>query len=168
MSSKPESNPRWYRHSEFDPAPYNIRAPAFFIVNGHCRCWKCGGEVTVTALGVTAPFTYRNLASSWLEGTGIAVLSYVERLLPSIVDHLPQLAPRFFRDESQWHPRPYWINHCQYCGAKIGDYETIESSSAPFGVQKFDANKLSFSVISEPFVAVAKVIQQDDRQSLPP
>ena len=168
MSSRPERNPRRSHHSEFDPAPYNVRAPAFFIVTGHCHCWKCGDQVMVIALGVTPPFTRRNVTLEWLEGTSLAVLSYVERLPTSIVDHLAQLAPRFFRDESQWHRRPYWMNHCQHCGAKIGDYETIESQAAPFSVQKFDANKLGFTIISEPFVAVAAVVKQNAKQHLPP
>ena len=167
MSSGPERNPGRHRHSEFDPAPYNVRAPAFFIVTGHCHCWKCGDQVTVVALGVTPPFARRDVAPEWLEGTSLAVLSYVERLPTSIMNHLARFVPGFFRDESQWHRRPYWMNHCQHCDAKIGDYETIDSHSAPFGAQRFNASKLSFTVISEPFVAVAVVVKQDASQHLP-
>lgn len=168
MSSGPEFDPRHHPNSAFNTPPYNVRAPSFFVVTGYCRCWKCGEKVTVVALGVTPPFASRHIPPQWLEGTNLAVLSYVERLPVSIVDHLAQLVPRFFRDQSQWHRRPYWMNHCQHCAAKIGDYETIESHAAPFGVKKFDADKLSIAVVSEPFVAVAAVIRQDAGQYLPP
>ena len=168
MSSGPELNPCRRHDNGFDTPAYNVRAPAFFIVEGQCRCWKCSEQITVVALGVTPPFTRRSVAPEWLEETKLAVLSYVERLPASIMDHLVQVAPRFFYDKSQWHRRPYWMNHCLHCNAKIGDYETIESLSAPFSVHKFDARKLRFTVIAEPFLAVAAVIKQDPSQRLPP
>lgn len=134
-----------------------MRAPSFFLISGQCRCWKCGHETEVFALGSAPPFTHSGATGLWLDAETIAILSYVERLSSAAAVHLPQLAPRFFCDHSQWRQRPYWLNHCSHCGAKIGDFETIESSCAPMNPHRHPAGVSGLSLFTEPLEAAAHV-----------
>lgn len=151
----------------FPAPPVTVRASSFLIVTGHYRCWKCGQDTEIYALGVVAP--YKRLAShdAWQEGQVLAVLTYIESVPDTIADFLALRLPRFFRDESQWHQRPYWMNHCPHCSAKIGDYEIVDSPSAPFNTAKIEVSKLRFTVISESFEAAA-ILNPCPGATLPP
>lgn len=131
--------------------PINLRAPGYIIGNATRRCWQCGTETTVYTLGVIPPFKHLLSEKRWQTGVGFAVLSYIKWLPEDIASHLLAVTAGFFRDTSQWHARPYWMNHCQHCGAKIGDYETIESVTAPFNTAAWDL----FLHVAEPFEASA-------------
>jgi hypothetical protein len=135
--------------------PFNVRAPTYLIASGHRRCWKCNGEIAIYALAVKPPFERRDGAGQWQPGTSLAVLSYVESLQKRIRDHLMLIAPRYFRDASLWHRRPYWMNHCEHCGAKIGDYETTESAVAPLNVGRLRPPNVELLQAPEPLEAMA-------------
>ncbi|MDD2794638.1 hypothetical protein [Acidocella sp.] len=135
--------------------PVNVRASSFFVVAGACRCWHCGHETDVYVLGVDPPFTRRNTVDPWQDGTRPAILAYIERLTDSVLNRLPQLAPRYFCDSSKWHQRPYWLNHCRHCAAKIGDFEIIEAAWAPLHPSRNPSGASEFTRIDEPFEAAA-------------
>jgi hypothetical protein len=127
----------------------NVRASAYLIASSRRRCWKCSGETVLYALAVEPPFERRDGPEQWGPGSKLAVLSYAQNLPEWIIAHLKQIAPRYFLDESQWHLRPYWMNHCEHCGAKIGDYETIDSGIAPFNFGIFGSPDVTVLYVPE-------------------
>lgn len=145
--------------------PVNVHAAGYFIAAGRCRCWSCAENTDVFVLAIEPPYWRLDAAGEWQERALLAVLSYTEWLCDGVSGRLVELAPRYFRDSSQWHQRPYWMNHCQYCSAKIGDYETIEAASSPFNVQKVDIRKLKCLTASEEFEAVAIPSARHDPKS---
>jgi hypothetical protein len=52
---------------------------------------------------------------------------------------------------------PYWMNHCAHCGAKVGDYEAIDCTAAPFNVQSVDVRRLQMTVVSSAFEATGLI-----------
>lgn len=155
MPLRPNPNRRPVQNALFPVPPVTVRAPSFLLIVERCRCWKCGQDTDIHAVGVAPPFTRLASFDAWHEGQVLAVFSYIEWVPDVIAELLAQRVPRFFRDESKWHQRPYWMNHCEHCGAKIGDYESIDSPSAPFNPTKIEVSKLRLSVISESFEAAA-------------
>lgn len=137
----------------------SVRAPTYLIASTQRPCWKCGAETAVYVLAVEPPFERRDGPEQWRAGSKLAILSYVRNLPKRVVDHVKQIAPRYFRDESQWHPKPYWMNHCDHCGSKIGDYETIESDSAPFNPRTFGTPDIKLLYVPEPLEAVAQLVK---------
>lgn len=156
MSLRPPIKRRLTVYAAPGPSPHNVRSPAFFVARGHCRCWKCNHSVEVTVVGVGPPFS-RLIDNEWRPGPSLAILSYVESVPLEISGELARLAPHYFRDESQWHRLPYWMNHCDNCGAKVGDYEVFDSPDAPFKLRDIDVHRLSMTVVSAAFEAAGVV-----------
>lgn len=146
---------------------FNIRAPSYFVAVGHRRCWRCSAEIEVSALGVGPPFS-QLVGKVWQAGSSLAMLSYVEAVSPDVSEQISHLAPRYLRDESHWHQRPYWMNHCPHCNAKVGDYETVDALDAPFNTATLEVHKLAISVVSCAFEASAALnpCQQDHARAI--
>ncbi|NNM56239.1 hypothetical protein [Acidocella sp.] len=170
MKLWPKRKPRSEAKTPAGPNPgapsFNVRAPTYLVAGNHLRCWTCSGNAAVYALVVAPPFDRRDGARQWEPGTSPAVLAYIESLPERIADHLKLTAPRYFRDASQWHRRPYWMNHCEYCGAKIGDAETIESAIAPLNTGRFQPANVKLSHVPQPFEALATLHNCSDPVSV--
>ena len=59
---------------------------------------------------------------------------------------LRQRAPRYRVDYSRTTQSFYWMNHCEHCDAKLGDFETLQEAGA------FE-NRVELVQIDEPFSA---------------
>jgi hypothetical protein len=108
--------------------------PAYIVASSQHRCWRCNGEIAVHALAAAPPFDQLDGSEQWRRGARLAVQSYVENLQERTIVHL----------------KPYWMSHCEYCGAKIGDYETVETVGAPFDVRMLGLSDVKLLDVSEP------------------
>jgi hypothetical protein len=65
------------------------------------------------------------------------------------------LAPHYRPDHSQTTESFYWMNHCEHCEAKLGDFETIAEPGTFYELGAgIDERKLvteDFHPIAEPF-----------------
>ncbi|MET0399836.1 MAG: DUF5710 domain-containing protein [Longimicrobiaceae bacterium] len=140
----------WYVPAGVDPAPFRRWLPAaeiesnlvalapVYLALSAQPCWRCSNQVDVVALGV---LRFRDLAAEAeqegetgraynFEGEGgwvampadtLHLLTHVARLPDRAVEAIRQRAPRFRLDVSKAAGR-YYMNHCQACGAHLGDY----------------------------------------------
>jgi hypothetical protein len=137
------------------PKPeFSIRATRYFINKDSQTCWSCGRATTVFALSVPAghqvlvpvdeddlPFTdlcdyelWRNSAASvqWLVSRSPSYLAYVEDLLPEVGRALETTVPMLYRDYSKQADMKYWMNHCEHCRAKQGDWNLHNEPGGAF------------------------------------
>ncbi len=130
----------WYVPANLDGAPFekwrprpaqpNIRAPRYFLATTTRDCWRCMASTRVVAIVLPedheALYVGDDPADDAWQLFGLpVVLSYVEYLADSEAARLKSLAPHYRIDLSQTTGTSYWMNHCEHCAAKLGDFETV-------------------------------------------
>ena len=70
-------------------------------------------------------------AIQWVAQTTGAVLSYVTHISEGALSRMHALTTRYRKDYSGVTGTRYFMNHCEHCDAKLGDFETIEEFDAP-------------------------------------
>jgi len=58
------------------------------------------------------------------------LLGYLEAVPAEVTAQLRRLAPHYRLDHSQTTESFYWLNHCEHCEAKLGDFDTIAESGS--------------------------------------
>jgi hypothetical protein len=130
----------WYVPANVDPAPLqkwrpqpptpNIRSPRYFLATTTRDCWRCAAITRVVAIvlpaGHEALYVEDDPADDYWQVSGQpVVLSYVAYLTESAAARLRPLAPHYRIDFSQTTQHFYWMNHCEHCTAKLGDFDTV-------------------------------------------
>jgi hypothetical protein len=97
-------------------------------------CWTCGKPTSVFALIVPAGGTAIDDGDDGESGlvTELTALNEVEQVGAELGTKLATQAPTFRLDTSKTLGAMYWMNHCQACGAKIGDHFLHRESDGPF------------------------------------
>ena len=150
---------RWYVPDGVDPSafekwlpkPPNIRAPFWCLAASTRRCWRCEVPSRVFAIMLPCGYEAWNVADDpaddgWMSSEDSTLLSYVGNVPESVVAKLRQGAPRYRVDYSRTTQSFYWMNHCEHCDAKLGDFETLQEAGA------FE-NRVELVQIDEPFSA---------------
>jgi hypothetical protein len=80
------------------------------------------------------------------------VLSYVGYLTDPVAARLRPLASHYSIDFSQTTGTFYWINHCEHCAAKLGDFDTVCEYGVAFSPRTTEhAAAIYLEEIAEPF-----------------
>ncbi len=155
----------WYVPENIQGAPFsqwlpkplepNIRAPCYRLLTGTRGCWRCQAPTRVFAILLPAGYEAWIVEDEpeddrWQESEAVTILSYVSGQEESVAARVRQFAPRYRVDFSQTTQSFYWMNHCERCEAKLGDFETIQEFDSPF--HDVDAGLVKQHDIAEPFV----------------
>jgi hypothetical protein len=158
------------------PPQINHRAASYILLESSRDCWKCGKETHV--FGFALPRGYQQLEAVepdrefssdaeyevWLEGPdaiqwvarqATAVLSYITHISDSALTRTQSLSKRYRKDYSNVTGTRYFMNHCEQCDAKLGDFETIEEFDAPLRPIGASASRLSRCPVNERLEAEA-------------
>lgn len=130
----------------FDSRPPRLHVGGVYLQTALHDCHACGQSTPVYALLLVGPFAVEGEVD-----LAVALADDSTATLPNPV-HLPDAVAAFatqhsggcFRtDFSRTEERPYWMNHCQHCDAKIGAWY-VHNAGAPF----FPLNKSDFLSIT--------------------
>jgi hypothetical protein len=143
------------------PAPLepNIRAPRYFLATATRDCWRCAAATRVAAIVLPAGhevfYAEDDPADDfWQLTEEPTVLSYIKDLTDSVAARLHRQAPRYSVDFSQTTQSFYWMNHCEHCAAKLGDFDTHDTPGAGFTpTTSEEAAAIILEEIAEPFSA---------------
>jgi hypothetical protein len=157
----------WYVPANVDPAPLqkwhprpltpNMRASLFFLATTTRDCWRCAAVARVVALVLPAGHEDFYVGDDpaddhWQESAEPVVLSYVRYLTEPVAARLRPLAPHYRIDFSQTTGTSYWMNHCEHCAAKLGDFDTICEYGVAFSpLTTEQAAGICLEEIAEPF-----------------
>ena len=134
------------------PSRINHRSDSYVLLESRRDCWKCARETRV--FGFAMPRGHEQFEESspelefssdaeyqaWLDGPDAirwvaqdtaTVLSYVTHISESALSRIQSLTMRYRKDYSSVTGTRYFMNHCEHCDAKLGDFETIEEFDAP-------------------------------------
>jgi hypothetical protein len=151
------------------PPDPNVRSHSYYVVCTDAGCWYCGLSTRLLALAV--PHGHEVLDSdatsaaadhdapapdAWERADINAFLFYVECLPDDVQSRLTQLSRNYRLAYSTATLSSYWANHCQHCGALLGDHELhCEPDGAFMPTSEGAATGIRLVQIHEPFQALA-------------
>ncbi len=132
-------------------APYvNHRSASYVLLESQRICWQCrqatrvfgfalpGGHEALEALAEDSREGVDSRASDepeagvrWVTQRDAAVLCYITHLSASALSRMEWLTPRYRKDFSAATRSRYYMNHCEACDSKLGDFDTIDEYDAP-------------------------------------
>jgi hypothetical protein len=169
----------WYVPAGVDPAPFRRWLPAteiepnllalapVYLAHSAQPCWRCGELVEVVAVSV---LRFRDLAAEaereaetgraynfegdggWVEvpADTLYLLTHVAGLPDPAVEAIRGRAPRYRLDVSKAAGR-YYMNHCQACGAHLGDFFMhSEPGAAFYPTAAEELNRITFTELAVP------------------
>lgn len=105
-----------------------IHAPVWLLTSAE-RCYRCGQDTPVFALSaqMLVDFEHDDDGKIYYQHIttrqhGHISLCNLEMLDVQVASLLKQLAPNFRLDYSKSQSKRAYMNHCQHCAAKLGDY----------------------------------------------
>lgn len=156
------------------PPRINHRSDSYVLLESRRVCWNCG--VSTRVFGFAIPCGYERFQESsgelefssdaeyeaWLDGPEAmqwvaakeaAILSYVTYVSAAVLSRMRSLTLRYRKDFSGVTGTWYFMNHCEQCDAKLGDFETIEEYDAPLRPIGTSSSRLSQYPVTEPLEA---------------
>lgn len=161
----PEPFAEWI---EGPSAEFNARSDRYFIAKGMHSCWKCGKDTTV--FGFLLPPGHEQLnmddddpgKDEWVSMDDYCTVDYVEKLLPAVLSRIRAMAPRYQRDFSKTTQDSYFMNHCDHCGMKQGDFNLFsEPGSCFFPTNEAEAAQVELIEVHEEFACSAGIAMGD-------
>lgn len=109
-----------------EPPEINVQADRYSIVQTEETCWRCGELTRVH--GFLLPVGHKTLehaddgVSEWYVHGEAAMVFYVTDLYPAVAKQIKAITPHYFEDFSKTTNSSYWMNHCEHCSMKQGDF----------------------------------------------
>ena len=100
----------------------NIRSPVYAIASTSAVCAPCGAWTHVVAIIVPAGHEVL-VDTAWDRSSLAAALFYIEDLSESVQATVRELTSWYRLAPSEARGAPYWMNHCEHCGAAQDDHD---------------------------------------------
>lgn len=135
-----------------------IRSHSYSIAQTETACWKCN-ELT-RVYGFVLPVGHQTVEQDeegaaewyWYEHDSSAMVLYVTDLSPIAVARLKDITLHYYVDFSKTTSSSYWMNHCEHCGMKQGDFAMYcEPGGAFFPMDEKAASRITLQAVHEPF-----------------
>ena len=158
----------WYVPAEVNPSAFgrwlsgvsdiNVRASIYFIAQSESHCWKCRERTRV--YGLILPEGHETLEANdedddrdvWYRHDEPTIAHYVTELRPAVSTRIKAMTQHYRVDFSKTTCTSYWMNHCQACGMKQGDFELFcEPDGAFFPMDERAASQIVLHTFVEPF-----------------
>jgi hypothetical protein len=136
----------------------NVRSPTYYVARTEANCWYCGQPTRLLALAM--PHGHETLdmeaPDSWHRARFNAFLFFVERLSDEVQSRLSRISQSFRLARCAATLNSYWANHCEHCGALLGDHELhCEFDCAFMPSSESNAASIELLRIREPLEAMA-------------
>jgi hypothetical protein len=95
----------------------------------------------------------------WEHQASAAIVYYTAHISSTVQEQMKSLTENYRKDFSKTTQTFYWMNHCEHCGMKQGDFELFEEFDTPFCPANVrDASRILLHPIHKPFEASASSI----------
>lgn len=147
----------------------NVRSPFYAIAESAKECWKCG-KVTLV-YGFMLPAGHETLEETaadsdtveWIKKEQPTTIYYVDYIPKSARNHISAITLDYRIDYSQATHSSYWMNHCQHCGMKQGDFDMYcEPGGAFCPMDEEDESLITVHMVHEAFEASCGGNSNDD------
>jgi hypothetical protein len=162
----------WFLPDGADTAPFerwlpprpdiNLRCASYFIAQSVRACWHCERDSRVFSFLLPRghqTWQESDDSASWEPQDSEAIVYYITRIPATIQVQMRSITSRYRSDFSKTIHLFYWMNHCEHCGMKQGDFELFEEFDTPFcPINPRDAFRILLRPINEAFEASAASI----------
>lgn len=153
--------------SELEHEPeYRIRAPYYHIIESTSDCWKCSNWTRVFSFMLPEEheqfdyveddedFSLENNLGEWVLQEHRGTVGSIHSLSPSVLAQVRRFTTNLKQAYSKTAGHRYMMNHCEHCGAKLGDFFMhSEPGGAFFPTSPQQASKMTLVKINERFDA---------------
>lgn len=157
---------RWYVPDSIPVAPFARWLPAavqsedvliapIYLRRSTEACYKCHKDTEVFCLGVSAirevevdddGTVYRHENDNQPD---LVNVNNLEQLDARLVAALARQAPRYRLDYSQTQRAQVWINHCEHCNAKLGDFFLHNEPDGAFFPTSAEDSRITDTLLCE-------------------
>lgn len=160
----------WYVPDGVDVQPFSrwlpvansdigLRSISYYIAQCSKPCWKCGEETRIfgfllpAGVEVLEPDDEVEGREIWVTNDDPIFVHYVTDILDSTIARMKSFSASFRLDFSNTTQDSYWMNHCDHCGMKQGDFQIYcEPDGAFLPMDEEAASQIVLHHIDEPFV----------------
>lgn len=100
---------------------YNIIAPYYLVITSKMHCWNCHQITRIHGVMFTRYIKKIQDGEGWLSVRRNTFLFHINALPEEIMKNIK--ASNYYLDKSKTTGLRYWMNHCEICGERLGDYE---------------------------------------------
>lgn len=133
------SDPALFRRWFPAPPDCGIRARSFTVAESSKACWKCARPTSVYAIALPPSHSTCEIIeigeddiNVWMVHDVPAIIAYLDAIIEPSPEKLREIAPHYFPDFSKTTESSYWMNHCEHCGMKQGDFELHHEPAGAF------------------------------------
>ena len=120
-----------------------VTVRCLYVLTVAHQCHECAEATRVHALLLRGPFEVEGYPGVEPNEEG-ALLRYPVAVPADVVETMSKVsAGRWHLDVSRTYGDSYYMNHCEHCGAKIGDHHLGEPEAAFFPLTKEQATRIS-------------------------
>lgn len=145
---------------------FSVRSPYYYVVQSISNCWKCNLLTRVFSFMLPEEHEQFVPAEDELEDDDCkkivgwychgyrGTISDVSSLSPLVSKKINRFTDNFKHSYSRTAGYRYMMNHCEHCGAKLGDfYMHCQPGKAFFPTSPEEANRMILTKINEQFEA---------------
>jgi hypothetical protein len=140
----------------------NLRCTSYFIAQSVRTCWHCDRDSHVFSFLLPSGHQTRqesDESAHWEPQEAEAIIYYITQIPESVQMRMRSVTVHYRNDFSKTTQSFYWMNHCEHCGMKQGDFELFEEFDTPFcPINPRDASRILLRSVSEAFEASAASI----------
>jgi hypothetical protein len=140
----------------------NLRCTSYFIAQSMRTCWHCDRVTHVFSFLLPRGHQARqesDKSADWEPQESEAIIYYITQIAASVQAQMQSVTTYYRNDFSRTTQSCYWMNHCEHCGMKQGDFELFEEFDTPFcPINPRDASRILLRSVSEAFEASAASI----------
>jgi hypothetical protein len=162
----------WFLPDFMETAPFakwlpqqsniNLRSASYFIAQSMRTCWHCDRDTHVFSFLLPRGHHARqdtDNSADWEPQDSEAIIYYVTQIPASAQAQMQSVTAYYRNDFSKTTQSFYWMNHCEHCGMKQGDFELFEEFDTPFcPINPQDASRILLRSVGEAFEASAASI----------
>ena len=134
----------WFLPDCTDPAPFakwlpqhsdiNLRCTSYFIAQSVRACWHCDRDSHVFSFLLPRGHqTWQDSDESagWEPQESEAIIYYITQIPERVQVQMRSVTGHYRNNFSKTTQSFYWMNHCEHCGMKQGDFELFEEFDTP-------------------------------------
>jgi len=140
----------------------NKRSSFFYVAEAIRACWKCKAATRV--IGIVMPSGHESLevevddddndVDTWVTMEDPSFIHYVSYLPPEVEAKVTSFSKHYRVNHSKTAEASYWMNHCEICGMKQGDFQLYsEPQGAFFPLEPHEAARITLHRVQMPIEA---------------
>ena len=119
--TEPRERNEALRGYAYDVDTFNVAAPYYLVITSKMHCWSCHQPTRIHGLMFTRFIKQNQDGKGWLSVRRNTFLFHINSLPDEIKKNIK--ASNYYLDKSKTTGLRYWMNHCEICGERLGDYE---------------------------------------------